>query len=172
MKKKFIIIIAILVIVAISIVIVFNIKGGAKKDYKEPLEDSEKILLAEKSYRNYAWGFVYTGSAIFNDGTIYEWDINDKTNFELDEIKEWILTNGKKSNKKVTSQDLNKIEKNLETLKDDIETENVAFDAGSSFTSVYKDGKEITLLESGDYEGKNETKESKELIKVIDKYLK
>lgn len=174
MKKKIIMIIAILVIIAIAVIAVFTLKGNFKKSYREPLDNDEKVLLAEKSYRNYAWGFVYRGSAIFNDGTIYEWDISDttnSTNFEDSDIKDWILANGKKSDKKVTSQDLARIEKNIDNLENAISTENVAMDAGAIFTCVYKDGEQVTLIESGNFTGENETKESQALLKIIDKYL-
>ena len=44
-------------------------------------------------------------------------------------------------------------------------------DAGAIFTCVYKDGEQVTLIESGNFTGENETKESQALLKIIDKYL-
>ena len=131
-------------------------------------------MIAEKSYRNYAWGFAYRGSAIFSDGSIYEWDVGDNTNstnFEVENTENWILNNATLSDKKVSQSDINKMLKNIENLEDDITYENVAFDMGSSMINVWKDGKQITLQQEGDSEGKNTTTESKKLIKIINKYL-
>ena len=173
-NKKFFLIIGVIIIVTI-IVIVFCINIG--KSYRDELDDKYKQIIAEKSYINFAWGFQYSGMAIFNDGTIYKWNfegshIDYKVN-NLEEHRKWILEHGSKVGKKVSENDLQESEKIAANLENNIDLKNTAYDAGSNSISVWNaDGKKITLKESGDYSGENKSNEAQRLISIISKYLK
>ncbi len=172
-NKSVIFIFTIFVLIVVSIIIVFI---NMNKTYRNELSIDKKVILAEKSYINFAWGFNYSGMAIFNDGTIYEWNfVGNRKDYDVNNLKEyenWILQNGSKVDKKVTKKDLNRIKKNIKNLENNIESENTAYDAGSSSILVWNDNKEkIILKESGDNTGENKSNVSQELIKIIDNYL-
>lgn len=171
--KKYIIIAVVVLLVVIGMIAIFK---SINKPYRKELDNKEKTILAEKSYSNSAWGFTYNGMAIFNDGTIYEWDFRGENgDYKANNSKEhanWILENGSKIDKKVSKKELDEIEKNITNLEDNIELESNAYDAGSNSVSVWnKDNEKIVLKESGDYRGENKSENSKKLIKIINKYL-
>ena len=179
MKKTIVIIsiiFAIAIITLISAVVLLNknnFNNGTNNllAYREELKNEEKHIIAEKSYSNAAWGISYYGTAIFNDGTIYKFDINDFKSGDGVPMEQLIAKYGNKQSIKVTDGDLKQIENNIITLEDKIESKNTAMDAGSNYIAVYKNGKKITLQEKGDYTGDNKTKEAKTIKKIITKYL-
>lgn len=170
-------IIFILLFIFIIIIIFFIINNNINKTYRAEITNIEKEILAEKAYKNYAWGFQYRGKAIFDDGYIYEWDINELNyRYEantVDEQVKWILDNGTCINKKVTLKDLEKIEENINLLEDNIKIEGYGADMGANYIVVWNRNKEkIKLKESGDNIGENKSEEAQKLIRIIDKYLK
>lgn len=172
-KKVIFMLIFIFIIILIGGIMIIN----KNKLYRTELGNSEKEILVEKAYRNHAWGFQYRGKAIFNDGSIYEWEINEPHyRYEEDSIDEhvkWILDNGICINKKVTERNLEKIEENINILEDDIKVEGYGADMGSNYIVVWNTNKKkIKLKESGDNIGENKSVEAQKLIKIIDKYLK
>lgn len=175
MKNKKIIIISIIVLIIVAGA--FILFKNMNKSYRNELSNSEKTILAEKSYMNFAWGFQYSGMAMFNDGTIYKWNFEgSNADYKVNNSKEhgnWILENGSKVNRKVSETDLDEIEKNIANLENNIDRKNTAYDAGSNSISVWNDdNKEVILKESGDYTGENKSDSSQNLIKIINKYLK
>ena len=48
-------------------------------------EKTNKSLLVVDLYSNYAWGISFSGSAIFDDGSIYSWKFNGSTNSEYED---------------------------------------------------------------------------------------
>lgn len=173
-NKKIIFLSIIILIIAVVLVIILN---NMNKSYRKELSNSEKAILAEKAYMNFAWGFQYSGMAMFNDGSIYKWNFEGSNlDYKADTSEEhskWILEHGSLISKKVTEDDLEEIEKNIDNVENNIEKKNTAYDAGSNYISIWNtDGKRITLKESGDYTGENKSTTSQKLISIIDKYLK
>lgn len=168
-KNVFILITAFLIIIVLALI--FN---NINKSYRPELTNSEKTILVEKAYRNYAWGFQYRGMAIFNDGSIYEWDFEGQYTYnEFENYEKWILDNGYCIDKKVTEKDLEEIEKNIVVLKNNIERKHSGFDMGSKYIKVWNThNEEITLKETGDYSGENISSYSQKIIRIINKYLK
>jgi hypothetical protein len=145
-------------------------------DFSESNYDEKKII-AEKAYKNYAWGFNYNGMAMFDDGTIYKWNfsgsyVDYNVNSNSEHIQ-WIIEHGNEVDEKVSEEDLNKIKQNIETLDGTIDFENTALDAGSSYIVVWNSNdKKITLREKGDLTGENNSTNTKKLIEIIETYLK
>jgi hypothetical protein len=155
----------------------YVLSTNINKSYRSELKNGEKRIIAEKAYINYASGFQYNGMAMFNDGTIYKWNFEgSNTDYNVNSTSEhiqWIIEHGNKVNKKVSEEDLNKIEQNIKNLDGTMDRKNTAFDAGTSYITVWNSNNvEITLKESGDYTGENKSNNSKKLIKIIKKYLK
>ena len=156
---------------------VFAIIGALFCVFASSLNNNSKLLVAERAYTNWAWGFSYDGKAIFNDGTIYEWEYhNDDYADGFPETREdrgnWILKNGTPINRVVSEKDMNEIKNNIDALGSvNYEKEGGGADMGSSYISIWKNNEEILLKESGDWRGDNTNKEAQNLIKLITKYL-
>ena len=150
------------------------------EDNQEELSREDKKILLKNSYSNSAWGYVFNGKVLFNDGTIYSWNVRENfpgvSDYDVntaDGLKEFILDKGTKEVTKVSTKELEEIEKEISELEDKIETKEAAVDAGSHTISAWKtNGEQIKLKISGDLEGKNNTDHAKALIKIAEKYLK
>ena len=185
MNKKIFCVLAIILIIVCGISLYKNINNNNKEEtFRKELSKEEKQILLEYSYSNYAWGYQFHGKVLFNDGTIYSWNINgnygdaknNRENYDVNTaegLKEFVLDNGTKEEKKVSKKELEKIENEISQLDDKIETEHAAYDAGDSIISAWKtNGEKIRLKISGDFEGQNTTDHAKTLIKIAEKYLK
>ena len=187
MKKKLFLSITFILLIAFSIS-VYSIYFAPtlktphnQNQYRTELDAENKKILAEKTYSNFAFGIQYTTSIIFNDGTIYTWDYSAQTyDFpfatEATSSKEYyinyILNNGKKSSKKVSTTDLETMENYIENLEDSIKIQYPGADQGTSSTSVWNsNGTEIKLRLSGDSVGKNKELNTKKILKIIDSYI-
>ena len=172
-KKEIVLSIIILILLLIVILLYCSNKNDS---YPKELSNNDKVMIVEKAFQNYAWGFQYNGAAIFNDGTIYKWDVEgNKIDYKISDYErteDWIFENGKKINKRVTDSDLKIINENIENLSGDYEPVNKANDAGSSYIKVLKDGKMVKIKESGDFTGENKSSSAQKIIQVISKYLK
>ena len=131
-------------------------------------EDTDYIMnedgvLIEYSFSNYAWGATYYGKVILNSGDIYLFDCGD------DKDK----TVGDCLVKKVGSveeADLFKIKSSGDVLQKETSTKNTADDFGELLIA-YKNGEQNIILNGkGDNRIKNDTKEAKEVLKVLKKY--
>lgn len=157
---------SIYIIITITLLIVFILNIIPKKKYN--IDDT---IILKKAYINYAWGYEYTGYLFLNDGKIYSFDDKDnktktpKTNEEL--LKE------SKYYKKLSKKDLKKLKENISYLSNKkTKRKFLAFDAGSNYIEVYNELGTIKIYEKGDYELFNKTKESKVIIKIVNKYIK
>ena len=175
-KKRNLLIILLLIIVII--IGFFIYKFCDNKNYKDTLNKENKRILVESSYSNYAWTAQFSGTVIFNDGTIYSWNSNNKKengNYNInstDGLKSYVLENGKKRLKRVTSKDIEKIENYINNLEDTIDIEYPGADQGTSRISVWNsDDQKITLSLKGDSVGENKSEIAQELLKLIDRYL-
>jgi hypothetical protein len=136
-------------------------------------------LLIINSYSNYAWGFQFHGTAIFDDGSILTWnnvkESNSKIEYDIgttEGLKQYILNEGKLKIRKVSNNKLEKIKENIEKLEDKIEIEMPGADQGT--TSIYvinANNEKITLKYMGDWNGENQTVESKEILEIVEKYF-
>jgi len=180
-RKLLIIAIAVLIAIVVGLLVLNKEKLMKKDDNKDSIVCNDDQLLVVKSHINFAWGFTFYGSAIFYDGSIYTWNSaksnDEKTKLDLGEteaLKEYIKTNGVKKEGKVSEEDLEEIKGYISKLtkKDtDFTLEHKAYDMGDFSFSVYKNDVEISLRESGDYQGGNSTKNIKKLISLTEKYL-
>lgn len=173
-NKKLIIIlvVALLIITTISIYILFT-----KKNENTSSNENAKLLVVQK-YSNYAWGFSFSGTAIFDNGSIYTWKESDNSitkEYEIETIegiKEYILNEADLKTKKVSKKDLKQIKEQISKIDDDIKIEHPGADMGTEtiFVIDEKDNK-IILRETGDSVGENQTKEAQELLNIIEKYF-
>lgn len=140
---------------------------------------NNKKIIVEDSYINWAWGFVYRGTIICDDGSIYEFSMNDKRYKYLKSYKDLklniaILNNKTKYVGKISEEDLKKIKE----LSKDIKSENFqknesgGCDMGQHSIDIwnYDLNKRITLYTFGDWRGSNSSKNTNELINIIKKY--
>jgi gamma-glutamylcyclotransferase (GGCT)/AIG2-like uncharacterized protein YtfP len=141
-----------------------------------PLNSSD--ILIENSYINFAWGFVYYGQVICVDGSIYSFDASAKgeSDHTFTELSEFILEYAVLEEERVSEEDLQKIREYSSGIDPNQQSkpESTAFDAGSNRILLYdyENKKEITLIESGDYESRNTSKDADKLIKIVEKYTK
>ena len=146
------------------------------------ITSSDRKIIVESSYSNYAWGYTYQGMAICEDGTIYKWNMDSdyfnvkyssENNYNLRDDSNRILKYSVKEERMVSNSDMIELKKNISKLKDDIDMHNVGNDIGSDAIIVwdYSKGKKITIKETGDFEGENNTREAQNIIRIINKYL-
>ena len=177
MKKTIIkLLILISIVIAITCTLLLLNNNNSKSKARQNISKSPD-LLAINSYSNYAWGYSFSGTAIFSDGSIYTWKENDSSdveNYDLQTTKgleEYILKEGKLKNKKVSDKDLKEIKKHINKVDDDINIKHPGADIGTySITIINKNNKQITLKCSGDSTGENQTENSQKLLKIIEKY--
>lgn len=132
---------------------------------KNSIKYDDYGVLVEKSYANYAWGKVYKGTVICNNGKIYEFD------GELDKVDVLKSENTKKKIKTVSESDLRLIKEYITSIEEIYEERSVGCDMGSSSISVYSNDIRIVLSETGDWERNNTSKYTRELLQIIGKYL-
>lgn len=178
MKKKVIILTIVALVIAIIGLLIIN-KPKDEKNYQAP------TFLIVKTYSNYAWNTQFNGIAIFDDGTIYSWDYEEKTDGNYNDyigdndietksgMKDFILDKGTKRIKKVSDNDLNRLKEYINNLNDEdvnYEEKCLGADMGTTSISVYKNDKKYTLSTSGDCEGKSKTETAKKILDIIKKY--
>ena len=172
MKIKKLIVIVTILIISILFYILFMRKNG----YVENNNDAK--LLAINTYSNYATGFQFYGTAIFDNGYIFFWrEYNDSNtkNYKIgtvEGLEEYILNEANLKIKKVSNHDLEQIKELVSKLEDNTEITYPGADQGTNTIAVINEkNNEIVLKESGDSVGENYTKEAQELLKLIEKYL-
>ena len=181
MKKKVIIpIIVTLIVIIIGIFIGYKI-NGKNRQYQN------KSILVSVSHSNYAWGITFSGSAIFDDGTIYSWDFNDSDDNDYTKyigdnnidtkkgLEKFILNKGNIKVKKVSNNDLEKIENYINNLTEEDTNFDITChgaDIGDTTISVYKNDEQLVLSRSGDCDGNSNSYSALKLLALIDKYLK
>ncbi len=122
-------------------------------------------VLVEESYYNNAWGKVYYGTVICNNGEIYEFNGDlDKTNVLKSENVTKI--------KSIPESDLELIKEYATYVGKKYKSKRTAYDMGSFSLSVYNNDKKTVLSESGDNETENTDKYAIILIEIINIYKK
>ena len=172
MKKKYIFLLIIIVLL-----ISFIIYDVISINLSKPLKVDKKLVLVTNSHINYAWAFTYSGTAIFNDGTIYDWNYNkesfypDKMSFE--EQSNWILKEGKIRKTVVKEKDIKRLTKLIEEVNDSIKLEYSGADMGKNSLDVwnYSTNKKITIKQTGDSSGTNKTSKAKSIRRITSKYF-
>lgn len=141
-----------------------TIKAAEERERQMNVREDYGVLV-EKSYANYAWGQVYNGTVICNNGEIYEFD------GRLDKVDVLRSENIKKKIKTVSEGDLRLIKEYITRIEEIYEERHVGYDMGSFFISIYSNDKEIVLRQTGDWEIINTSKYTGELLQIINKYL-
>ena len=177
-KKTLLILIIILVVIAVLSALLFYSKNNDLSTYENELNDTEKRLLVESAYQNFAWGWSYSGAAIFNDGCIYTWNNHNTEGGFLGETNEalsnWILTNGTKQDLKVTTDDLSKIENYMKDLENNLTTPADAIpmnDAGSNYVKVWDEDTTFILTQTGDNPLENSTSQAQSIYSIVTPYF-
>jgi len=181
------------IIIAIGLVVILNVFIVGKyviqvPDYKNNNEvetiaveekKSDKKVIAEISYINFAHGFSYHGTVICDDGSVYNFSAQDEENYydyynykDLNKLNEFIFNNVTEYVGNIDEEELIKIKeysKNIE--KQDLLQENFSVGRGSKVIDIwnYENNERIELQLSGDWNGKNDSKNSEELTKTIEK---
>ena len=166
-------------VVFIFILMIFLFIYLFSNRYIKVSSDADKKVLIEHSYLSTSGSFIYKGVVLFDDGTIYSWNTTDEINFsKLTTMKDkslWIIKNGNKSKKRLGRNKINEIKKYIDRL-DDSSTTTEFKSTKNGITTIkiwdYNDSKYFILKETGDYESFNDSKESKKIIKITNKYLK
>jgi hypothetical protein len=181
MKKK--VLISIVVIIIIVIIGLFICFINNSKTYREDNPNNEILASIIKS--NYAWGVTFSGSAIFNDGTIYSWNFDGSNMNEFKEyvgnnnidtqdgLKNFVLNKASKQSKKVSNEDLEKIEKNINNLTDKDTKFDVnchGADRGDTSIYVYKNNEQLRLSRRGDCDGQTNSSSGSKILSIINKY--
>lgn len=142
---------------------VFNNLGSLV--YPEEKDISDKKIVLEYSSTNYAWARTYMGNVIFDDGTIYSYDVDfqnlsENTDIgDLDDRINYIFEYGIKENRRVSTKDLEKIQDITDKLFEDepiLETKNMGADIGITKVIVYRDNIPLVISVSGDSYGQLE----------------
>ena len=166
-------------IIVISAFIAFMSIIIAQSFIQKRNDNNQIKFMILNTYSNYAWGMTFNGSVIYDDGTIYTWNetsqnkINQYNIGTAKGLKEYIVNEATKSNKKVNENDLNNLKKYIGTLKDDIKINYPGADQGTTTISVItENNEEIILKKTGDSVGENKTYESQAILEIVEKYLK
>lgn len=137
-----------------------------------------KKVLVEKHYLNYAFSFDHEGIIICTDGTIYNFKYSNEdelspTPYEkIIEESDDIITHVTTFEGRVSSEDLESLTSLLEKVEEDYESKNVAMDAGEDTILYYNYDKntKITLQSAGDSIVKNNSKNVKKILSILDSY--
>lgn len=178
MNKKFKIL-TLIGIIVIGIIIGITI-------YYNATSKANKSLLIVSSYSNFAWAPSFSGTAIFDDGTIYSWEFNGSTyedykkyigfsNIETKKgLEKFIIKKGTMKLKTVSQEDL----KHIKDYINNLNIENISYktdchgaDMGTSYTSIYKNDVEYKLREHGDCDGESKNNNVQDLLNLISKYM-
>ena len=127
-------------------------------------KDIDNNILVIRGSENYAWSRYNYGSYISDDGTIYKFNI--RGSFEED-----IISHSEKTNRRVSEIDLIILKRNISRLKDNIVLLRAAYDSGANYLRVNKNGNTITIKQTGDYRGVNETIEAIIIRLIASKYI-
>ena len=144
------------------------------------IHSSNKKIIVEDSYINWASGFSYGGTIICDDGSVYKFSMNgkeDKYKKSYEDLKKLniaILNNKTEYVGKISKEDL----KEIKEFSKDIKSENFQYnysmgaDMGQRGIDIwnYDLNERITLSTYGDWSGSNSSKNVNELINIIKKY--
>lgn len=137
-----------------------------------------KKILVEKHYLNYAFSFDHEGIIICTDGTIYNFKYSNEdelspTPYEkIIEESDDIITHVTTFEGRVSTEDLEKLTSLLAKVEENYESKNVAMDAGEDTILYYNydENKKITLQSAGDSIVKNNSKNVKNILSILDSY--
>ena len=169
------------IIVAVVIILVGFIILTVGKLFSNNTATKEKNIpiIAEVSFSNFAEQIQYDGSIILNDGVIYSWtftgSMNEYSSYfsTKKDLVEYVKENGQKGRKKVTQEDLDLISKYSKKIEDNINIGCVGSTDVVGTKSYYvknKDGM-ITLSSTGQCIGENASQNTKDVLKIIKKYI-
>ena len=169
MKKRIIIYTIILVIIVglcMAVIIYLN--------NKNKIEEFDEVII-ESSYSNYAWGFLYSGILICKDGTMYKFNISDKSinNLNLEDKYKFILENSEKKYEKVKNNDIYDIieySKNID-YSNYSEYDSGMRDYGVDSIYVISEGKRNEIYSFGDLNMSSNDENAKKILEIIDKYI-
>ncbi len=169
--------IALLILLAISLFLQNSQNENFVQAKIKPGKD--EMVLAEKSYINFAWGFQYKGTVILTNGSIYRFDAGSQREriMKCRTAKDYsslILDNLTEKASIVPQKDLEKIKKQAGNIKEKLQEKSAANDAGSTSVKIYNytENRQILLDEKGDWIRKNTDKTAGELLKTINKYIR
>ncbi len=153
-------------------------KEDLEKTNTENVEKSSNILV-EYSYSNYAWSKTYKGCVIFDDGSLYEFDIDfpipDEYNIDdTDSFSNYILKYGKKKKTKLLNGDLENLKENVEKYAlsgDSFNIDYIGSDIGNTVIKVYYNNEKFLISTSGDANGKSTSDEGEYIFLKAAKYL-
>lgn len=136
-------------------------------------------IIVEVSYSNFAEQIQYDGSIILNNGVIYSWTFNgsmheyDSYFSTKDKLVKYAKENGNKVNKKVSQEDLSLLTKKSKKIKDDIKIGCISNPdmVGTKSYYVKNSNGMIALSSSGQCIGENENSNTKDVLKIINKYI-
>lgn len=170
MKKRLLVI-----ILFIALFILFGI-------YIKINKNKHNKLIVVDIYYNNAWTKTYIGKAIFDDGSIYTWNLaGEEANFDTeylnnkDKMEDFITNNAQKEEITISKNDLKSLKGYIKKLSS--EEENIALtcsgsDIGSGYFIVWKDDKTSKILSiSGDCYGSLDNQYTKKINNITNKYF-
>lgn len=164
-----------LIIIIIAIIAIVSLWIYKKSNIVNGIDISNKRVLIEKSYQNYAWGYQYSGTVICEDGSIYSFKFEKPSDTKYDKktkASKDILEHITESKGTVNKDDLKQLKEQLSTITNDVTEKHAAYDAGQTSIKYYHyDTNEIiTLKSSGDYERQNNSQNLDNVLKILKKY--
>ena len=137
-----------------------------------------KKILVEKHYLNYAFSFEHEGTIVCTDGTIYNYKYSNEDELsptpynKIIEASDDVIEHVTSFEGRIPKESLEKLSSLLPTIKEDYESKNVAMDAGEDTIIYYNYDKNkiITLKSTGDSIVRNNSKNTEEVLKILDSY--
>ena len=94
-----------------------------------------KKIIAARWHANNSWGYHYSGKVLLDDGTIYEWDVEEEIPKYYNNIK-WVLKNTKKTHKKVPQEELERLESLIEKVSKETQSKKVSYELNNDFKTL------------------------------------
>ena len=177
MKKRIIFVLFIIIVLIVSLGIYIKTNQN-----KESEDHQRNTLIVVNLYYNNAWTRICGGSAIFNDGSIYTWNLKgEQANFDSNqlnnrkEMEQYILKNAQKEENSISKEDLKKLKNYIKKLSSDEETITltcIGNDMGSGYYIVWKDDKTSKILSiNGDCYGSLDNQYAEKIENISNKYF-
>lgn len=157
-------------------------------DFNHDYADSNRLSkspLVVDLYDNHAWDSSMSGTAIFDDGTLYTWNYNESQDGAfndyikdydintLDGLKEFILDKGSRSDVIIPNSKLDYLKTGISHLEDDIDYiySCPGADMGQHTLSINKNGNLVAIGQYGDCVGYSTSQSVVYLISTIGDFI-
>ena len=164
------------IIICILLIIFFILIFKIIKKYD--LNTENKRILIEYSFKNNAWDYIYYGTVICEDGSMYSFEFTDSSQEydqrdDIEKRSKNILGNVTINKGKMNKKDLEQLKEELINIENDITKEHSGmYDGGQTSIEYYNyDTKEvIKLMLKGTYNGINNSQNIQDILLILEEY--